>query len=135
MSVADRIRRRCSVMAIPNELLVERGGRVVATLDEPLLEDMFWLKWRVTPVGDGPNVMSNGFWSESELGNTVFRCKASGLVADTAMWALSNPFRDGRLVLRGAYVPTALRFRSHPVEYLRMLCRGGGAYEQLAEAE
>lgn len=129
MSVAEKIRRRCTVMAMASELVVERDGRVVAVLSEPLLEDMFWFSWKITPlVGDAP-VTSDAFWRDSQDSKTVFRCNASGAVAGMAFPAASNPVREGRLVLRGAYVPFALSFRRRPFTWLRLFLFGGGAYD------
>jgi hypothetical protein len=130
MSLRDWIRRRCSVIATPSELVVERGGRQVAVLSEPAFEDMFWYKWKITPLVAGVAVASDEFWDDSEIDNTVFRCKHTNAVADTAFWAGSNPVRDGRLVLRGAYVPYAVSFRRQPFSWLNLLLFGGGAYDR-----
>jgi len=93
MHRAEQIRRRCSVMTIPGALIVERGGRPVAMLSDPLLQDMFWFRWKITPLVADAAVTSGDFWKDSEIGNTLFRCKQSHAVADTAFWAGSNPVR------------------------------------------
>lgn len=129
MRISEWVRRRCSMMGIPAELLLERDGRNAALLDDPLPEDMFWFTWRITPLTPDPAVLSEDFWADSLLDTTVFRCKRSGMVADTAFWAGSQPVRDGRLVLRGAYVPVAISFRRHPILWTRLLFLGGGAHE------
>jgi hypothetical protein len=135
MSLAEWIRRRCSVMAIPSELVVERDGRAVAVLSEPLVEEMFWFRWKITPLVTDAPVTSDDFWRDSELTNTTFRCRASNALADTAFWAGSNPLRDGRLVLRGAYVPCELSFRRQPLAWLGLFLFGGGAYDRPADAD
>src|SRR5688500_18027789 len=131
MSMAKRIGRRCSTLAIPGELIVERGGRPVAVLSDRQLEDMFWFRWRITPLVADAAVTSDAFWSDTEIEKTVFRCKTSNAVGATAFWAVSNPVRDGHLVLRGAYVPFAISFRRRPITWLRLFLFGGGAYERV----
>jgi hypothetical protein len=133
MSLAEQIRRRCTVMAMSVELIVERDGRAVAVLSEPVRDDMFWFSWKITPlVADAP-VTSDDFWRSSEESRTVFRCKASNPVAGMAFWAASNPVREGRLVLRGAYVPVPLPFRRRPLTWLWLFLFGGGASDVRAE--
>ena len=132
MSLRDWIRRRCSVIATPSELVVERGGQPVAVLREPGLEDMFWYRWKITPLIQGVDVACDAYWDDSEIEGTVFRCKHTNAVARTAFWAGSNPVRDGRLVLRGAYVPYEVSFRRQPFSWLNLFLFGGGAYDRQA---
>jgi hypothetical protein len=125
-------------MAVPSELLVERDGHAVAVLDDPRLDDMFWLKWRMTAIPSdsqpSSDVFSNSFWHDSHMDTTVFRCKASGQVADAVIWAWSQAVCDGRLVLRGAYVPVAVGIRQNPILWLKLLLTGGGAFDQRTPA-
>jgi hypothetical protein len=109
-------------------LVVERGGRPVALLSDPQLEDMFWFRWQIAPLVEDAAVTSEDFWTDTELENTVFRCKQSNAIADTAFWAGSNPVRGGRLVLRGAYAPFEVSFRRQPFTWLKLFLFGGGAY-------
>lgn len=94
---------------------------------------MFWLAWRITPLTTDPHgksaVLSDGFWDDAQIERTVFRSKASGEVADTAFWPGSQPIRDGRLILRGAYVRSPVRFGRNPILWLRLFLLGGGSYD------
>lgn len=129
MTPARWIRRRCTVPAIPHELVVAIDGRAVAVLTDPLLDDMFWFKWRITPlVADAP-VTSEAFWTDDALTKTTFRCRASGAVT-SAFWPASDPIRDGRLVLRGAYVPAEVHFKRNPLLWLRLFLPGRGVREK-----
>jgi hypothetical protein len=100
-------------------------------LDDGQFHEMFWLAWRITPLATDPHgkslVFSDGFWADSQIERTVFRSKASGQVAGSAFWAGSQPIRDGRLILRGAYVPVPVRPGHNPILWLRLLLLGGGA--------
>ena len=133
VALSDWIRRRCTWWGLPGELIVERDGRAVALLDDRQFHEMFWWAWRITPLTDDPHentaIFSGGFWDDSQIERTVFRSKASGEVADTAFWPASQPIRDGRLILRGAYGPVPVRFRRTPILWLRLLLIGGGALE------
>jgi hypothetical protein len=118
-------------MAMPQALIVERDGTAVAVLDDPRLDDMFWFAWRINPLSEDPEqraaVSSDAFWADAMLDRTVFRGKASGEVAG-GFWAGSQPVRDGRLILRGAYVPAAVKPTRNPVLWLWLLIGGGGAF-------
>lgn len=135
MSLRERTRQRRTVIATPSELVVERGGRAVALLSEPQFEDMFWFSWRITPLAADVAVASDDFWADSEAETIVFRCKHSNSVAATAFWAGTNPERDGRLVLRGAYVPYEISFRRQPFTWLKLFLFGGGAYARPTDGD
>ena len=124
MSLRSWIRRRCSENVIPRALIVERGGRPVARLSDPQAEDMFWLRWRVTPLVDDAAVTSSDFWSHEALAHTRFRCAQSKALAAAAFWACSDPLRGGGLVLRGAHVPREVSLRRQPLTWLRLLVCG-----------
>jgi hypothetical protein len=91
---------------------------------------MFWFRWQIAPLVEDVPVGSDEFWTDADLENTVFRCKQSNATADTAFWAGSNPVRDGRLVLRGAYAPFEVSFRRQPFTWLKLFLFGGGAYDR-----
>jgi len=136
VGISQWVRRRCTWWGIPAELLVDREGQRVALLDDRQFHEMFWSAWRITPLTDDPQqrsaLLSDDFWKESHLGKTVFRSKQSGDVAH-AFWPLSQPVRAGRLILRGAYVPTPVRFWRTPFLWLRLLLLGGGAFDPARE--
>ena len=129
MRLRDWTHRRCSVLTIPRELVVEQDGRAVAVLSDPLIENMFWFRWKITPLFADVAVASDAFWDNSKIEGTVFRCKQSDAIADTAFWAGSHPVRDGRLVLRGAYIPSEISFRRQPFLWINLFLFGGGAYD------
>jgi len=95
------------------------------------MEDQFWLKWKITPLVDDVPVTSNEFWNRSELDKITFRCKASNAVVESTFWAVSEPIRDGRLVLRGVYLPYELRFRENPFLWLSLFLFGGVGFNPL----
>jgi hypothetical protein len=108
------------VIAIPDELIVEHRGQVVALLDNPHLYDMFWFDWRIAPLTRDVDVTSNEYWAATEMESTVLRRKRSRKVAPTALWP-TKPIRDGRFMLRGAYVPAGVSFRRQPILWLRLM--------------
>ena len=65
---------------------LELAGRVVAHLDEPQWEDMFWVSYRITPTTDDADLavrlLSEGFWRGDDWTHLVFRSRILGLAAD-----------------------------------------------------
>jgi hypothetical protein len=94
-------------------------------LDDPRFEEMFWYAWRITPLGTDPesDPSSDGFWDLSQFDHTIFRCETSGAVVN-ALWAGSKPVREGRLILRGAYVFQVVRPLHNPALWLWLLLLG-----------
>jgi len=126
MSPFAWIRQRCTTMCIPSALLVERERKTVVLLDDPRFHEMFWFAWRITPIAsdEHSDPLLKSFWDAKYLETTTLRCKTSGAVVDSAFWPLSEPIRDGRLILRGAYAPFAVRFRKNPVLWIQLLLFG-----------
>lgn len=88
--------------------VVELEGRVVAVLDSPLREDMFWVSYAITPTTDDTRLAealrSEVFWQGSGWTRLRFRSQALGLVAANVFPA-SRPFvGPGRINLRGLYL-------------------------------
>jgi hypothetical protein len=122
------IRRRCTTLAIPARLLVERDGRPVAVLDDPIFAEMFWFAWRIRPLpgANKSELLSESFWDISLFETTRFRCDVSGEVVHAFWGTLSlRLLSDGRLSLRGAYAPAEVRFTRHPFLWIWLLLSGG----------
>lgn len=87
---------------------VELDGRVVAFLDEPCFEDMFWISYRLTPTTDDPALaallLSEDFWRRSPRPGLRYRSRALGLFAPHAFHAIDPFVEPGRLNMRGLYL-------------------------------
>jgi hypothetical protein len=134
LNMLNWIRRRCSMMVVPAELLVERNGRVFALLDDPEYFEMFWVKWRITPMTADPakrsDALSESFWrADKACSDTVLRCKKTGQVAG-GFWPPTEAMEGERLKLRGAYVPFEVRFFKRPLLWIWLLIVGGNAYRR-----
>lgn len=86
---------------------LELEGRVVARLDEPCREDMFWVSYRITPETDDPalaaELLSEAFWRGEGWSRVTYRSRALG-VAATYVFPATRPFvAPARLNLRGLY--------------------------------
>jgi hypothetical protein len=86
---------------------VERDGRLVAELADPRFVEMFWFSWAVVPTAADPAeraaVLTPEYWTPDLLPRTKFRSLDFGHVA-SAWWA-GEGLRDGRLLIRGLYLP------------------------------
>ena len=86
---------------------LELDGRVVARMDEPRFEDMFWMSYRVTPVTDDPalaeRVLTEAFWKGGEPLDLVYR-RATGLVAEHPVPSTRPLVGPSRVNMRGLYV-------------------------------
>lgn len=84
---------------------VEIDGKPWAVLREPSSEDMFWVSYRVDLLCDTAEERlkraSEHFWLEQKM---VFRSVRFGLIAEHAFPAVTEPYRDGRLHMRGLYI-------------------------------
>lgn len=129
MPVPEWLRRQCSDREVPRALVVERAGVPVARLDDPQFLEMFWFTWRITPLVERPDVRAAAFWTMDDLPKTAFRCPETGEAATPPLWSMSDPICQGRLLLRGAYVPVYVPFRRHPLRWLKLFFLGGGAYD------
>lgn len=95
---------------------IELEGRVVARLDEPRREDMFWVSYRITPVTPDPSLsaklLQDTFWRGEAWTALTFRSRALGVPAANPFPA-TRPFTEpGRLKLRGLYVMLDERHRA-----------------------
>lgn len=84
--------------------LVEHDGRAIALLSDPQRVDMFIDSYRVEPLdaGDAARAAMGACWRDGEL---VFRSRRFGTVAPHAV-ALGEPDpANGRVLMRGLYLP------------------------------
>lgn len=93
---------------------LELGGVVVAHLDDPRFEDMFWFSYTLVPLTSDPALaellLSDAFWRGHGWHGLVFRSRALGIAADAAFPALTPFVAPGRLMMRGLYItPEQLR--------------------------
>lgn len=83
----------------------ELNGKRLALLTEPQYEDMFWVSYKVESLPDayteGPGPDSPAFWED---GGLVFRSVRFSLVAKYAFAALGEPYKNGRVHMRGLYI-------------------------------
>lgn len=85
---------------------VSLDGEVVALLDEPAYEEMFWVSYRIVPCTHDPELaarlLSDEYWSR-HFQDLCFRSRALGLAASHAF-----PAREfvapGRVNMRGLYL-------------------------------
>jgi hypothetical protein len=86
---------------------IERDGRPVADLARPQFVEMFWYSWAVEPTAADPAeraaVLTPEYWAPGLITRTEFRSHDFGHVA-SAWWA-GGGLRDGRLTVRGLYLP------------------------------
>ena len=89
---------------------VELDGRVIAYLDEPQWEDMFWVSYRITPVTDdaalAAQLLSEEFWRGEGWQSVRFRSRAVGLIAPNAFPAVGPLLAPARVNMRGLYLTT-----------------------------
>jgi hypothetical protein len=99
-------------------------GRVVAVMDEPRWEDMFWMSYRVTPMTDDPALAaaltSEDFWTAGDYDKLVFRSRATGLVAEHAVPSGRPLVGPQRVNMRALYIPIG-----HPLPWDRIILRSG----------
>ena len=93
---------------------VEKDGRCLALLSEPIDEDMFWVSYAIKPLSDDPveceAVMNEEFWREQDL---QFRNVKFNVYAKHAFPAL-NPFVEpGRVNMRALYLPIKPAWLEH----------------------
>lgn len=87
---------------------LELEGRVVARLDEPRRQDMFWVSYRLTPITEdellAAALLTRAFWSGSGWERLIFRSRALGVIASQALPALEPFVEPRRLNMRGLYI-------------------------------
>jgi hypothetical protein len=102
---------------------VELNGEVVAMMDEPRGEDMFWVSYHVTPTTLdpllAPRLVSEEFWKDDDnWPKLTFRSRATGFVAENAMPSIQPIVGRNRVNMRGLYI--SIR---HPLPWDWLLLR------------
>lgn len=86
---------------------LELAGQVVAHLDEPRQEDMFWVSYRVTPTTDdaelATRLLTEAFWRGDDWTHLTFRSRALGLAADPFP-SIDPLVAPARVNMRGLYI-------------------------------
>ena len=86
---------------------LELDGRVVAHLDQPRWEDMFWISYRITPITDdaelAARLLTERFWRD-EWGSLTFRSRALGLAAEFAFPSIKPLVAPARVNMRALYL-------------------------------
>ncbi len=84
------------------------AGEVIARLDEPRYEDMFWVSYRLTPTTDdaalASRLLSREFWRSDAANALVYRSRALGLIAPHAFASIEPFVAPARLNMRGLYL-------------------------------
>lgn len=98
---------------------VEYEGRRVALLTDPWFADMFWDSYHLTVLSDSPGereaiLNSTAFWRESPL---VYKSRIFSLEAAFAISAGLDT--DGRVSMRGLYLPVRWQFLGELIVWLR----------------
>lgn len=87
---------------------LELEGHVVAHLDEPRWEDMFWVSYRLTPTTDdealAAELLSTAFWMGPRWERMIFRSCALGVAAPHPLPAIQPFVAPGRLNVRALYL-------------------------------
>jgi hypothetical protein len=111
-------------MVVSPEFTIERDETPIAILSDPQFEDMFWNSWHVEPLVADPAeraaMLTPEYWSTQDCRSIRYVCRRSGQVATLALWA-GQPIRNGRLVMRGLYVPQRVRFAQSPWRWLELV--------------
>jgi hypothetical protein len=88
---------------------IEHQGQCIATLTEPWMEDMFWDSYRMNVLSDDlairKKVLTNEFWNSAEADAIVLRSREFRTIAQFAVPAKNPITTDGRIVMRGLYIP------------------------------
>ncbi|MBZ5714829.1 hypothetical protein [Nannocystis pusilla] len=83
------------------------ADRVVAYLDDPRFEDMFWISYRVTPLTDDADLaarlLTPEYWRSDEGCTLTFRSRALGVFAPNAFASLGMD-APGRVAMRALYI-------------------------------
>ncbi|MCY1058902.1 hypothetical protein OV142_27735 [Nannocystis sp. SCPEA4] len=87
------------------------ADRVVAYLDDPRFEDMFWISYRVTPLTDdaelAARLLTPAYWRSDEGRTLTFRSRALGVFAPNAFASLGMD-EPGRVAMRALYITPAV---------------------------
>ncbi|WP_254513562.1 hypothetical protein [Anatilimnocola floriformis] len=86
---------------------VELDGKLVALLDEPQFEDMFWYSYRLSVTADDPTLkermLTAEFWKGDDCLRLVCRSRATGFVVEHPLPAPGFN-QSNRVLMRFLYI-------------------------------
>jgi len=88
--------------------IVERNGRALAILKNPIQTDMFWYSYELTPLVTDDHCVNElyteEFWATVESSGVVFRSHTFGNTASAFPGITQRPL-SGRIYMRGLCIP------------------------------
>ena len=91
-----------------NGWIIERSGHMIGKLVDAEYAEMFWDHYRVEEISRDPScpsVLADEFWTEFDFEHIQFRSIATGDLVENAIPARHRPDDDGRVMIRGLYIP------------------------------
>jgi hypothetical protein len=115
-------KRWLDVMESGGGWYVERDGRTVALLTDPVFVETYWYSWHISPLSPDAQergaILTQAYWHDDFFRRTVFRSREYGSECG-GFWGL-RPVWDERIIMRALYHPIRRpRFWDWPVLRLR----------------